>query len=410
MKKIVLSLIIFQISYVAAVAQEVVWSGDATLNAFWDTHDVIGGEDDLFLLWPDRKIIDKNGKDIHAVPKFNMSAMNSRLRCDIKGPNIGDFTARAQIEAMFLGAYQSDVSIFIMRYAYGSLKNDRHEFIFGQYWHPLSHIECSPQVLSFNGGSPIALYALDPQFRYTYRKNSFEFIGAILEQSRGYESPGPIGISPLYLRRAILPNVHAQMRYITDSRTLALGLDYKQLAPRVVNKKCNSVFERVHNVSALVSFAQKTRTVDICTQFLYAQNAVDLQSIGGYAVINQNFLSGERTYEPIQAVNGWIDINVKKIKGYFSPGIFLGVVKALGTISKICVFDTCGRPITYGYTNLDFVARISPRLVWEMRQLRIGFEVEYTSAAYGKLDDHARVRHGRYVDNWRVLFVMNYAF
>jgi len=387
------------------------FGGFAQLQSFYDTREIIGAYDDLFLAAPEDKELDAFGSDINNHPKFNMTALSSELQFKITGPDVNCFKTRAYIEFDFVGTATAgiDIGSANLRHAYAVLASDHHEILFGQTWHPIRPEYCTPHVVSYNAGSPVSAYALDPQLRYYYRTGSFEFLLAALEQGHIYQSEGPEGESPRYIHRAIVPNLHAQLNYVTTEHMVGVGIDYKRLVPRVVNDVGNTVDEQVNSVCATLHGSKKFSPCTVRAQFIYAQNISDMFSIAGYAVTDRNPLTDQRSYAPVQSINFWLDIDANTTK--FVPGFFCGVVKNLGTTSKIHFFDAQGEPIVYSYIpNAAYVFRVSPRLVWNSNKFQVGLEAEYTGAAFGKLNNYANVPHGSYVGVFRALLALTYYF
>jgi len=387
------------------------WSGYVVLENFYDTRDIVSFREDIFLLYPKQKVLDAFGSDINNHPKFNMAAVRTRMRVEADGPDVHSYAASMMIEGEFMGPIETTYGAFRLRHAYGKLENEKARVIFGQYWHPMRAEDCMAQVVSYNDGAPIELYARDPQIRYVYKHGKWELLGALLEQSPGFESFGPDtpGESSIYLRRAIVPNIHGQLRYVTDERIFGIGVDYKRLVPRIVNNVGNTTTEHVNEFAATAYFVQKLCSVTLRMQGIYAQDQTALLGFGGYAVTDVNPLTNEQNYSPLQDVNAWFDVTSNDER--LSPGLFVGVSKNLGTLKRINTFGPDGQPIVYGRNpNIDYVVRVAPRVVWTLGQFQIGLECEYTGASYGRLDLHGKVRHGSYVDNLRALLDLFYYF
>lgn len=387
------------------------WSGYAVLENFYDTRDIVSFREDILLMYPKQKVLDAFGSDINNHPKFNMSAVRTRMRVEADGPDVRSYAASMMIEGEFMGPIETTYGAFRMRHAYGKLENETAKIIFGQYWHPMRAEDCMAQVVSYNDGAPIELYGRVPQIRYVYKHGKLEVWGALLEQSPGFGSFGPDtpDQSSIYIRRAIVPNIHAQLRYVSDERIFGVGVDYKRLVPRIVNNVGNTINEQVNEFSATAYFVQKLSPVTLRMQCIYAQDPTALLGFGGYAVTDANPLTNEQSYSPLQDIDAWFDVTSNNER--FSPGLFVGVSKNLGALKKITTFDAHGDPIVYGRNpNINYVVRVSPRLVWTIGQFQVGLECEYTGASYGKLDSHGKVRQGSYVDVLRVLLDMFYYF
>ena len=174
------------------------------------------------------------------------------------------------------------------------------------------------------------------------------------------------------------------------------------------NSGCAKIKEHVDAVSATLFWFHKWDSITLRTQFLYTQNQADAYGLTGYAVTSED-ANGVRKYAPTQAVSAWFDL--ASSKSDIVPGIFAGFTKTLGTNEQICKFDSCGQPICYGFmTNTDYEVRVSPRCVFNLADFAIGIEFEFTGVSYGSLDDHARVKNGKFVANYRTLLNLEYSF
>jgi len=426
-------------SWAYAPRSKLLWSGEVEMDSFYDTREVISIREDLTVLYPAPVVLDECCSDVNDTPRFNMTAVRTLLRLDVEGPNIHSWRATARIETDFAGILNSALASLHLRHAFFKLANESDMILIGQYWHPLFVDDCFGK--GWDIGAPIEAYARDPQFRWTHRSGKFEYIFAALEQGEAFKSNGPIGISSFYLRHAILPNIHAQFRYFIDKHIIGVGFDFKRLVPRTFfivdssisgafsgvdlsgcaqppvlpsacpSVKFKSVDEWVNNFSAIAYFAGNFNACVVDVKFLYTQNLVDLFGVGGYAVTKTNPLTGNRCYTPLQTAQGWIDIN--STCENIVPGIFIGALKMLGSVDRIFEFDENGDPIIYGRDpNLTYVIRVAPRIVWNIKELRVALELQYSGAAWGKFnfDPYAKAHCAEYVQNLRPVLAVYYFF
>jgi len=412
-----------------AISSMLTLRGFVEHDSYFDTHEGLDANDGLFYLYPLPKIFDVGGSDILDVPQYNMTAVQTRVHLGINGPWLGCYKSSGEVSADFTGPGTVNLYTFRLYNAFVDLQSDHDEILLGQYWHPFFIEKCYPSVVSYNAGNPIDIYARDPQLRYTWKHGSWTFDFIASEQSQDYQSNGPIGYSGIYLIHAIVPDLTFRFDCSPDA-ILSMGgvIDFKRLIPRTINDFGNAVDESMNNVSAVAYMTYKTPAITYCAKGIYGQNLVDQSSIGGYAVSCINPANDYRTYTPFQTVHGWLDVasNSKKC----APGFFIGYVKNIGATS--CVFlDECDFPIIYGLepdiTDLpppyniaapipnvlpviSSVFRVSPRIWWNIEQIRFALELEYTRATYGMVTHRGTIANTTPVTNIRLLLSAYYFF
>lgn len=398
------------------------WSGFVRLDSFFDTRNILGDRGDILSLFPAPKIPDAEGADINDFWKYQLSEVSTRLRCDLAGPDTHGFTPTAAIEGDFYGPTSDTVIGYRLRHAYIKLKSNTDTILIGRYWHPVRIDDCHGPVISVNDGTPVEPWARDPQIRWKHSRGTFEFIAAISMQTQGFRSNGPDGYSDDYLRRAMIPDLTFQLRHVTDEHTVGIGVEYKKLVPRLQNRFNISVWESINSACAFAYWAWRGPCVQICTKCIYGQNVVDLSSVGGYAVACKDTIMNatvdQRSYTPVQVVHAWFDIAASPDQSWV-PGIFVGGLKNVGSLKPIYLdendhpIDPYGTSTMYGrspYHNIDYVLRVSPRLMWNSESFSAGCEVEYTRAAFGDWTRMAKIVNGKPVNVVRPLVVMYYIF
>jgi len=60
--------------------------------------------------------------------------------------------------------------------------------------------------------------------------------------------------------------------------------------------------------------------------------------------------------------------------------------------------------------EIDFIYRISPRLIYNVGKMRFGVELEYTVAAFGTINNEGLVDNSKAVGNLRTLIGVFYFF
>lgn len=396
------------------------WSGWVALDSFTDSHESLTTRDGLFLFYPFPKTCDVHGTDIYDYWKYTLTAVKTRLRWEAEGPEIRGLYPKMLIEGDFNGTDEANVGGFRLRHAIVTFEGKKDRVMLGQYWSPLGADDCMPGVVSFNGGAPIDWSVRSPQIRWTHKIGNVELVPCVIMPGQNSRSTGPEGRSGEYLRRAVIPNLHFQLRHVTESHILAVGVDYKRLVPRIVDIQ-DSVKQAVSEWVDGVSFLSYAKFMEpkftLIMKCLYGQNMEDQNTIGGYAVTSIDPLNGRRCYAPLQTVHALLDIG--STNKCIAPGIFIGGVKNIGTRKRIYLNsqglpkDPAGLTTFYGrepFPNVDYVVRVSPRLVWKIHQFTVGCEAEFTRAAFGDLSCKAKIINSVPVNNIRLLLSLFYNF
>jgi len=396
-------------------------SGFAKTDFFYDSRQTVSIREGHFLLYPENQKLDLNGNDINAKDHFGILSIQSRLTGKITGPDIGKVKTSALVEADFFGnenANFPDVNGFRLRHAIIKLNWNTTELLAGQYWHPLFITECFPDVVSFNTGAPFQPFSRNPQIRLTQKVNNIKLIVAATSQ-RDFSSNGPDGASPKYLSNAVLPDMNIHLQYSTlfsesNEFLIGAGAEYKKLVPRLFSQAdknlkdgkdtlYNNGDESVSSYSLSVYSKLRFKPVTFKAYAIFGSNLFDQVMLGGYAVTSID--AGNQmsyVYEPLKNLSLWTELSTN---GKIQAGIFAGYTKNLGTDSEIM-----GVSYSRG-SNINYVYRVAPRIVFNMEKLRISTELEYTTAQYGKADTKGVVNSNlTTVSNLRILTAFYYFF
>ncbi len=400
-------------------------SGYVKYESYFDSRQVFGISHDQFLLFPEKKMPDPNGKDINERGQSQMVAIESRLRTTVSGIKVNKVEATGVIEADFFGRITGSNelktdsnfeihNIFRLRHAYVQLDWKKLTLQFGQTWHPIAVLECYADTISFNNGAPIEIYSRAPLVKAIYRCSHIKLIGAAATQLE-FISDGPDGFSAKYMRNAIIPNLHAQIQGKFGEHVAGTGIDYKRLRPRIVTNKGFKTDESISSIAAIWYLALNFPSVVFRTKIMFGQDAHDYGMISGYAVHTMDPVTDKRTYTNLCAVSAWIDLAIVKSKK-IEPGLFVGYAKNIGA-SKNIILDKVDNDnkVTekriFGFaTDVDHVFRISPRCRWRINKLTLAGEIEYTRAAFGTINTKGKVKNTCPVGNTRLLLAAYYYF
>lgn len=387
-------------------------SGYVKWEAYADSRQVVGSQNDQFLLYPEPKDCDTICQDINAHGQFEMAAIQTRLHIEADGPSISKATSLGVIEADFYG--KSNIpNIVRMRLAYLRLSWEKVSILAGQYWHPLYATDAYVRTISFNSGSPMDAYSRDPQLRIIWTPTPRTDVIFATVSELDTPSDGPIGFSTTYMRNAIVPMLNAHIKTKWREHVFGAGCCYKRIVPRLETNMGIKAHESLNSFSAIAYSAFNWEHVSTYNKIMFVQNAVDHNMTGGYAVRCVDASDDHREYANLNGIAYWNDTEFN-YHDKFIPGWFVGIVKNLGARTTILqnVTDDNGtitdkRIFGLG-TDIDYLVRVSPRLTWKTHNYQFSAEFEYTRAAYGTIDSKGSVINTNPVGNFRVLLAMFY--
>jgi len=418
MKRNYIALLILLIPVVLSAQDDkkfgVKFSGFVKADFFYDTRQVVAIRNGHFLLFPAPVDKDVEGNDINAKSFMNFLAIQTRLRAKIKGPDAFGAKTSGLVEGAFFGQSQGDINGFRLRHAFLKLNWTKTELLFGQYWHPMFITSCFPGVVSFNTGVPFQPFSRNPQIRLTQKMGKFSVIAAAAMQL-DFLSTGPVGKSSTYLSNTAIPDMNLQLHYTTKNENtnkefvVGVGGSYKILTPRLETNKGYVDDGNVGGMSGLVFAKLKCEKMTFKVEGIYGQNAYDLTMLGGYAIRNITDTTMDyREYTTMDNMTFWTDIHSNGKKVQF--GVFGGYTKNLGSTKNIYDWEEASSYYSRGRT-IEYVYRVSPRIMFNAGKARLAGEIEYTTAAYGDgVNSLGEVQNAESVSNVRFLFSAYYFF
>jgi hypothetical protein len=381
-------------------------SGYVRTDVIYDTRQsssANGLREGHFYLFPDNISYDLDSVDVNAHPTFHILSIQTRLRGDITGPDAFGAKTSGAIEAEFFGTSEADLNGFRLRHAITKLDWKKSTLLIGQTWHPIFPTECFPGTVSFNTGAPFTPFSRNPQIRFTYRPG--KLAASITAYSeRDFTGTGPDGTANKYIKNSGLPGLNAQFRIpLTANGFIIVGADYKMIRPEL---RTSANYENPNTLGSVSRFATlhlKTKPISISLMASHIENATDLVMMGGYGVDDiLDPVTGVRTFANLQTTSGWLDLYTNgKV---FQAGLFAGYSKNHGADTELA------GPIFGRGTNIDYLARISPRLMVTREKLTVAAEVETTIAGYGTPDSFGKVKNITPVTNYRILIAVIYKF
>ncbi|MCG8578890.1 MAG: 4Fe-4S dicluster domain-containing protein, partial [Bacteroidales bacterium] len=392
----------------SAQAQEkpkVKLSGFVSTEAIFDSRKVVSARDGDVILYPAPISYDENGVDINKEGDFSFLSIHSRLRAKAGGVKLFGGQLSGLIEFDFVGTTNASIGLLRMRHAMAHLKFKKTSVLFGQYWHPMFVTSCFPEISSWGAAAPVSVLSRNPQIRVTHQfSDKFRASLAAVSQF-DFKSSGPDGASNIYLRQSSMPEFDAHIEYgVKGNSVFGVVAGTKQIVPRQLNSAGNVIDESLRTYHALAYTTLKFKTLKIKLQAIYAQNGSDMLLLGGYGVKSVNVQTETYTYTPLSTLNYWTEIITQGSKVNF--GLFAGIANQLGSSDAIAE----GNAVYARGSNIDYVARIAPRIITGTKDVKVMVELNQTYAAYGETDEKHNVNNTKRVGNTRLQLHVMYSF
>ncbi|MFW5805755.1 MAG: hypothetical protein ACOCVX_04420 [Bacteroidales bacterium] len=393
------------------------WSGFVKNDFFYDSRQTISVRERHFLLYPSPVDEDPDGKDINDRGSMNFLSIQTRLAGNITGPDAFGAKTSGKIEGAFFGHSDPDINGFRLRHAFVKLDWGKTQLLTGQYWHMMFVTDCFPGTISFNTGVPFQYFSRNPQIRLSQQLTDNVKFSLAAAMQRDFASPG--GFSAL--SNSMMPDIQAQLQ-INAGESLLAGVTggYKQMLPRLETMTGYKTDQKVGGFTANSYLKITTSPVTFKLQGIFAQNAYDGLMIGGYAIKEITDVDNDyRNYTPVNTMSVWTDIHSNGKA--FSAGLFAGYSKNMGATDKLNMDDSSVADLFGSFqrgANIDYLMRVSPRLMFNSGKFRVATELEYTMAAYASSDDdgnmcmndHGAITESETVSNLRVLLAVYYFF
>lgn len=370
----------------------IAFEGFVRTDFIYDSREVLNLREGHFLLYPIEEKKDSEGRVLNNRPSFNMLSIQTRLVGKISAPDFLEAKTSGMIEAEFFGHSDTDINGFRLRHAFVKMEWQKSSLLIGQFWHPMFITEVFPDVVSFNTGAPFQPFSRNPQVRFTHSFGSLNLIVAAYSQ-RDFSNIGPSGTSSIYLRNAALPGIHLQTLIRLNNLILGFGGDVKTIKPKTVTEKNIFTDETITSFSGIAYAKYTSSNFSAKLEGVIGQNTTDLLMLGGFGVYDKSAATGIEKYSALNSFSIWSDFSFGKEIQF---GLFAGYSGNLG--SDKTVISNFAR----GF-NIDYLYRVSPRIIYNNGKIRIAGELEYTSAAYGTPDSKGKFVDSDEVGNLRLL-------
>lgn len=371
---------------------------------FYNSRQNIEMVDGSIMLFPKPVIMNALGKDANAVAQAELLSVNTRLGIDFTGttPVLGAKPS-AKIEADFAG-FGTSFYVLRIRQAYTKLNWANTELLLGQSWHPLFG-NVAPNTPSANGGAPFQPFNRSPQLRakQNLSKSLSVTLAALYEMQ--YASMGVMGTSNVYMKNSLLPEFFLGLENKTTHWTLGAGGDVKTL-------KFNT--GKLTSVSALAYGQYSNKLLTVKAKAVYGQNLSNQLMIGGYGVSAVNTITTDTTYTNFNTGTAWLNI---VYGSKFQVSLLGGVTRNLGTADDLLLNTVSGKYTAFGYgftaksqTLVNSVYRFAPSVVYNLSNIRLSLEYDFTQAEYGSMNSKGMVDNPYKVHNNRILASVSYIF
>ncbi len=394
----------FSQDFLTSKSIKVELSGFVRNDFIFDSRRNVCACDHLLEFYPYKPVYDVNGKDINNQSNAHFLNTFSRFGSRFTGLEIGEIKISAYIEVDFTG--YNETNGIRLRHAYTNFSFSKSTLLFGRAWHPTFIEKVYPSVLNENTGLPFQVFNRSPQIRYTYHiSQKLDFIAAAVYQFN-YANMGPDGKTYAYQRNAVVPNLHGQLQFFNENITAGAAIDWKSIQPRTSTTGSLGTFkttEQLNTWAALVYLKYAKDKFEVKAKSMFGQNVSESLLPSGYAVVTRDYETGFETYTPLNHIYNWLNITYGK---KWRTGIFAGYLKNLGTSQP---------PLDSFYgmaTDVDMIYKISPQIIFNHKNLMVGWELSMTTAAYGEIDyaDSGKVTNTENVTNFRNMMSVAYNF
>lgn len=394
---------------------EISFSGYIKSDFIFDSRQNVSVRENMLLLYPAPEIFDETGADINDAGNFHFIPFQTRLRARFSGTEVLKAKTSGLIEGEFFGNTDPTRNEFRLRHASISMEwQTGVSLMMGQNWHPLFITQCFPATASMNTGIPFNPFARSPQFEISLKTDNLNFSAAAVSQI-DFRSTGPHGAGTQYLRNSSLPELVGKIIYISGNNEFLLGAasSYKQLRPRLTDATGKKVEETIGSTSIMGFTKYNTGSTTLKMAGILGQDMFHLTMLGGYAVRSDNsytdapLFNQELYYTPVGTFSAWGEFIYGR---EWEFGLFAGYSCNLGANEDISLENHDQVLYSRGH-NIKNLFRLSPRLSYNMKNISIGAETEYTMAAYsGSLDNYGKPGEADPVANTRLLIFAFYNF
>ena len=378
--------------------------GFVRFESYFDSYKGLNAANEQFFIVPLYAGVDANGEHINQTPSYNFSSMATRLGVRVSGPEIFKAKTTANIETDFAGDLGVNPAMLRLRQANAVLSWTKSSLLVGQTWHPFWSGKVFPTVGGLNTGAPFQPFNRSPQIRFDYKPIPKFILSAAMVSEFQYKSYGFTKIDSMYPkamfytdksevfnRNAAIPEMVANIEINNGGFTIGAGTSLKFIQPTLytvelsLGKDINKyVSTKYLQALSFVGYSQYVKGMfTIKAKAVLGQNMTHLNIPGGYGVKSVNPSTGGMTYTPYNSMTSFINA---VYGNKYQIGIFGGYMKNLGTSDALYNFGSSASPVavTPGLVpQIASIYRLAPSFAINISKLRLVFEYELTSAAFG---------------------------
>jgi len=350
----------------ASQAQDFDPYGFLKLEYLYDTRQINQTREGEFMLFPLR---DEAGNDQGSLKGFGIFSRIGVRLTDL--PDAMGATTSGVIETDFFGHANTTISNLRLRRAFVNLDWGNRELLVGQEWSPLFTVAVFPQGIATTFGAPFQPFARQPQIRFTWKPESLRLIGVTGWQRDAFADIG--GTKAQF--DSGLPILHLHAQYLFGNSLIGVGAQQKWSRPNLEADRFGSgaVQGYLRLIGPGVQFRAKAT---------YGSNLADHLMLSGYAFEGSRRASAT-TFEPLYLVATWAELITTSRP--VSVGLLGAYTENLGTS------DDLANPEAFNFNartpDIAYQWRVAPRLEYHTGPLRLGFELEVTSAMYADAFD-----------------------
>jgi len=368
------------------------FKGYFCLEGMCDTRQFFSYNLDHYVVFPLPVKCDARCQDINDTAQLQMLAYKIYVTSMLHGPKIWGAQSYGEVKFNFVGT-GIDPIISKLRLGYIKLSwEDKTKLLIGMYYNPISLDEIFPDTVTDGFGIGYDPFDYSPQVRLKHKVDKFEFTLATVKI---YWFKGA--------RWSAIPDFHIQANIHAGKQLLGVGAFYRSEVPRLETDKGYKTKQQLNCLYPFVFTKLKFKMFKepflLKARLTYCENGAPFDIIGAYAVKWRNPQTDERVYVNMRALAFWSEFLYKGSKKV-EPAFLVGYTKNLGApcrIQKYYVEEQEGNNRVEhkivslldvpGLTNASYMLLVAPRLKVTFGPLRLGFEIEYTRAAFARSYD-----------------------
>ncbi len=430
-------IIIFFLIYASAIFAQ---KPQVQINGFIRNDSVLSTRQAIYLsqtlssvIFPVPKEINTFNEDPYSQPSASLMNFFPSITILVDQIDFFSGTMETYLNADFIGFKRESSQLAILNF-FNRVHWCDHSLLFGYAPHPLISPDIYPNTVNANYSNPITPFSINPQIKYCWEDEHVVFKGTFYSEYL-FTNDGP-GIpdypfnfkstrfSNTYIRNAFAPSTNITLELFDNNVRIGIAGDVSFHRPRLFNQIPNPItfINDSYAVNQFIkSFKFNTylgttiKHMAINFQYMYGQNGMDIQSLGGYAALQNNSQLTNHEYTNIDFSSYWIDINYVK-HAHVQPGLYIGYAQNLGSKKQLAqgnvlddTYFSIDRyisvyfPLTDGFTNKILVSmlRIVPRLwIYPHEKLAIGIETEWIKTGNENFSQCIRPKNLNKVYNW----------